>query len=193
MERELTPSESLKVIESMIQQAKQSFHRLSFYFLLWGCLLTLATLFEYAMATTGHAYGWVAWPVMFVLGSVLSLSYGARESKRQGSETMMDRVLQWIWFGFIITMVVMNVCAVATQQNPGPTITILTGLPTFVTGAIVRFKPLVIGGVLFWCIGAVGSFVPGTMGALLFVVAMLFGYIVPGLMLKRQENALRTT
>lgn len=192
MHRDLTPAESLKVIENMIQQAKQSFHRMSFYFLLWGGLLTLATLFEFVMSLAGHAYGWLGWPVIGVLGGVLSLNYGARETKRQGGETMMDRVLQWLWFGFIVTMVIMNVCAVAAQQNPGPTVTILTGLPTFVTGAIMRFKPLLIGGVLFWCIGAISFFVPGTMGALLFAVAMFVGYIVPGLMLKRQENVVRT-
>jgi hypothetical protein len=70
-------------------------------------------------------------------------------------------------------------------------VTVLTGLPTFATGAILRFKPLIIGGILFWCIGAAGFFVPGTEGALLYVGAMFFGYIVPGYLLKRQEDAVR--
>lgn len=193
MEKDLTPEQSLATIQAMINEAKRSFHRMSFYFLLWGVLLIAATLFQFAMAWMGKPYGWIALPVMGMVGGIGSSMYGAREGKRQGAETMMDRVIVWIWTGFIITMLLMLACTVATHQASGPMITILTGLPTFVTGTIMRFKPLTIGGILFWVIGGICFFVPDTVGAMLFVVAMLFGYIVPGYLLKRKEDGLRTT
>jgi hypothetical protein len=193
MEKDLTPEESLATIQAMINQAKQSFHRMSFYFLLWGVLLIGATLFEFAMASMGRSYGWVAWPVMGVGGGIASSRYGSREGKRQASETMMDRVFLWIWTSFVLTMIVLIACTVLSRNAPGPAVTILTGLPTFATGTIIRFKPLVLGGMLFWVIGGISFFTTGTTGALLFVVAMLFGYIVPGYLLKRKEDGLRTT
>ena len=39
METDLTPEQSLKLIESMIGSAKRSFHRISFYLLLWAVIL----------------------------------------------------------------------------------------------------------------------------------------------------------
>ena len=57
MEQELTPSESLKLIETMIGQAKHSFQRNSFYFLLWGVLLIAAMGVNYDMAMNGDPRG----------------------------------------------------------------------------------------------------------------------------------------
>ena len=54
MDSELTPSESLKLIESMIGQAKRSFHRMSFYFLLWGVLLIAAMITNVLIAGTSE-------------------------------------------------------------------------------------------------------------------------------------------
>ena len=57
MEKELTPEQSLATIEQMIADAKRSFHRNSFYFLLWGTLLIAAMIFNYAMAVAHNPMG----------------------------------------------------------------------------------------------------------------------------------------
>jgi len=79
------------------------------------------------------------------------------------------------------------------HRDPGAMITLLTGIPTFMTGQIMRFRPLIIGGILFWVAGILMHI---TSDALiltaLYCGAMLCGYIVPGFMLMRQENGLRT-
>lgn len=56
MHTELTPNESLKLIESMIGQAKKSFSRISFYFLLWGALMIAAMLSTYLLRNTDPAW-----------------------------------------------------------------------------------------------------------------------------------------
>ena len=71
-------------------------------------------------------------------------------------------------------------------------IIVLTGLPTFVTGQLMRFRPLILGGVLFWVLGAVSYFAPMSMTVWLYIAAIFFGYLVPGYLLKRQEDGLRT-
>jgi hypothetical protein len=65
-------------------------------------------------------------------------------------------------------------------------------MPTFITGGILRFRPLVVGGVLFWLFGMVSLFVWPEQGALLFGLALVTGYIIPGILLKRQEDGVRT-
>ena len=152
----------------------------------------VATLFEYIMANTGRANGWMAWPILGSLGGIIAGVHGAREGKKQGASTFTDRVFMWVWISFTITMVILIVASVAMDQRPGPIVSILTGMPTFITGAILRFRPLQVGGVLFWVLGVLSLFVWPAHGALLFGVALLFGYIVPGMLLKRQEDGLRT-
>ncbi len=72
MDANLTPEQSLKLIESMIGQAKRSFQRMSFYFLLWGGLLLVATLTEYCMGRAGLPNGWLGWPILGTLGGIIA-------------------------------------------------------------------------------------------------------------------------
>lgn len=189
----MTPAESLRLIETMIAQAKRSFHRQSYYFLLWGVLLIAAMLFNYGMALRGSTIGGYAWPVMGVVGGILSFIHGAREGRSKPVTTPMDRVIIWLWMAFVCTLLLtMIVGASSAHEMPIASTIVLTGLPTFVTGQLMRFRPLVLGGVLFWVLGAVAYFTPMTVNVWLFIAAIFFGYLVPGYLLKRQEDGLRS-
>lgn len=192
MEQELTPEQSLRLIDSMIAEAKRSFHRMSFYFLLWGVLLIIAMASQLvSMRYEWNDHGYV-WGIIGILGGALSWVHGAREGKRETVSTATDRMLMWLWSAFIITMLItMFGAGIAGYSTPVASIMVLTGLPTFMTGQMMRFRPLVLGGILFWVLGAACFFVAPMLMALLYIVAMLFGYIVPGLMLKRQEDGVR--
>jgi hypothetical protein len=195
MNPELTPAESLRLIESMIGQAKRSFSRLSFFFLLWGFLLIAAMVGTYLLRDAGP--GWangLPWGIAGVLGAIASAVHGAALGRKGTVTNPMDRVIGWLWGAFVITLLITIVLNVAGRMEPGPVVTVLTGLPTFMTGQIMRFRPLVLGGVLFWIIGTTMHFMEDQLVlTALYCCAMLFGYIVPGFMLKRQEDGVRST
>lgn len=193
MDQDLTPEQSLKLIESMIGQAKKSFHRMSFYFLLWGVLLTLAMAAQLITASIAPgAEGW-GWVIASAVGAIASGVHGAREGRRERIETLADRVLMWLWIGFMITLFgTMAGAGIAGYTTPAGSIMLLTGLPTFTTGQMLRFRPLIIGGILFWVLGIISFYADPTWVGILNITGMVFGYIVPGIMLKRQEDGLRT-
>ena len=191
----MTPEQSLRLIQSMIGQAKRSFSRVSFYFLLWGVLLTLAMLATYFLRDQPGAVGQGApWGAAGVLGGIISGVRGAREGRSAPVSNPMDGLLGWLWSSFIITMIITIVLSVTSGRDPGPMITLLTGIPTFMTGQVMRFRPLILGGIIFWVAGTAMHFTQDALTlTLLYCGAMLLGYIIPGLMLKRQEDAVRTT
>ena len=194
MERELTPSESLKIIETMIGQAKSSFSRMSSYFLLWGVLLIAAMITTYLLRDSGEPWDrGVAWGIVGVIGGIASWLIGASQNKKEAVNNPMDRIVGWVWGSFIITMLLMIFCFGGSGRDPGAAIALLTALPTFLTGQILRFKPLIFGGILFWIAGII-MFFSGNLAVIVatYCIAMLFGYIVPGILLKRQEDGLRT-
>lgn len=151
MERELTPSESLKLIETMIDQAKRSFSRISFFFLLWGVLLIGAMLATYMLRNSGEAWGHgAAFGIAGALGGLISGIAGARMGASVHVANPMDRVVGWIWLAFIITLVLLIIATAGYGGgDPSVAITLLTGLPTFITGRIMRFKPLVLAASCF--------------------------------------------
>ena len=194
MDQPLNPEQSLRLIEGMIGQAKRSFSRMSFYFLLWGVLLTLSMLTTYLLSDLSPAIGQGApWGVAGLLGGLVSWIYGARQSHQEEVLNPMDRIINWVWGSFVITLLLVIITTTSRGNDPGMLITLLTGIPTLLTGQIMRFRPLIIGGVLFWLAGLAMHFLPGAhMQTVLYCGAMVFGYIVPGLLLKRQEDGLRT-
>jgi len=190
MEKEMTPQQSMELITEMIASAKQSFFKMSFYFLLWGALLALAGLGQYFLKQSDFSLHWIGWPIVGVVGGIIAGVHGAREGKKTQVSTFTDRVYMWLWMAFVFTLVLFIVAAGKHELDPGPYIMLLTGLPTFVTGAIMKFRPLVFGGVLFWVIGMLTIFFMMEYSALTFTVAILVGYIIPGLMLRKKENEL---
>ncbi len=189
----MTPEQSLRVIERMIDQAKQSFSRLSFYFLLWGVLLTLAMTATHVLADEAQALRYGApWAVAGLLGGALSSWYGSRQSRKEQVLNPMDRIIHWLWASFVIALLLVLFTTLLAGGDPAVPITLMTGIPTFLTGQIMRFRPLVWGGMLFWAAGVAMQLAPdpGTRAAV-YCAAMMLGYIVPGILLMRKENGLR--
>lgn len=194
MERELTPSESLKLIETMIGQAKRRFSRFSYYFILWGVLMIAAMVVTYLMRNDAGPWGHgAAWGVAGAIGGAISMVQGIRQGKAAPAENPLDRLVGWTWITYVITMFLMIVVLAGAGRDPGVAIALLTGLPTFLTGRILGFRPLMVGGILFWASGLAMHFAQDALAiTAIYCVAMLFGYIVPGYLLKRQEDGLRT-
>lgn len=193
MEQQLTPEQSLRLINDMILQAKRSHQKVNFHFLLWGILFALAGVAAHVLFRSGSQFYWAVWPAAGVLGGVISAIKGSRETPVHHAGTMMDRVHKWLWISYVITLLLMLVAVVKFRQDPNPFVLVLTGLPTFASGALMRFKPLMIGGIFFWVLGFASFFILQQYSALIYSLTITIGYIIPGLMLKREEDGIRTT
>ncbi|MDZ4810068.1 MAG: hypothetical protein SGI96_17670, partial [Bacteroidota bacterium] len=69
-----------------------------------------------------------------------------------------------------------------------PFFIMLYGLGTFVSGSIIRFRPLVIGGIVAWAL-AIGSTLVSYDYQMLFgAAAILVSYIIPAYMLRSRNN-----
>ena len=187
MEQEttMTKEQSLALITEMINKARFNFSRGSFYFILWGVLLFLSAVYEYtADRVLDLPMPWIAWPIVGVIGGILSAVYSSRVYKDEPSSHL-DRVYSSIWMVYFVTLILLIVAWVSNRINPGSYIMIVTGFPTFLTGYVLRFKPLQWGGVIFWTLGLISLFLFDEYRSLIFGVAMLLGYVVPGVMMRK--------
>src|SRR5690606_5115637 len=136
MEQRPTPEQSLQLINDMMAQARRSHQKVNFYFLLWGVLFALAGIAAHVLFRSGWEFHWIVWPIAGVLGGIISGVRGSREGKQQHSSTFMDRVHQWLWISYVITLVLMIIALVKLRIDPNPFVLLLTALPTFVSGAL---------------------------------------------------------
>ncbi len=66
----------------------------------------------------------------------------------------------------------------------------LYGLGTFVSGGILKFKPLIFGGIFSWVIAIVALFIPEIYSLLMVSLSVIVAYLIPGYMLKSRNKNL---
>jgi hypothetical protein len=154
-QKELTHEESLRIIQEMINMAKNKINQSGFHFLLWGILVIIASLAQYFMIGqklyAESNWVWIALPVV---GVPFVLVHERRKRKQEKVSSKFDSIYGRLWLGFGITMFFVIFIGAAYHINPTGFILALVGLATFVSGAIYRFAPLVLGAIVFWIAAA---------------------------------------
>jgi hypothetical protein len=187
---ELSPQESLHLIQTMINKTKVSVAADSFYFLLWGWLVFGCCAVEYFLkvylAYPNHYIVWWLMPI----GGVISSIYGARQAKKQKVKSFIEEALDYLWIAIaisFITLVVINIFG-----NGWPTAftyyILLYAIGTFITGKLIQFQPLVIGGLLNFIFAAISIRLDYDHQLLLGAVAILTSYIIPGHLLRKKYS-----
>jgi hypothetical protein len=183
----LSAQQSLDIITSMIRQVKGNMSYNSFYFLLWGWTITIANLGVFIMIR----YTTVKEPnIIFsitILSAIISVIHGARQSKRAQTTTLLDSVNMWLWIGYGILCFTFVAFGSKTNWQINPIVITMASVPTFVTGILLRFRPLMFGGVALWIFGIVLFMLPGDLQFLVSAVAIAIGYLIPGYLLKKSD------
>lgn len=188
-QKELSQEESLQVIQGMIDLAKNKISDSGFHFLLWGGLVILASLTQYFMIKDGwQEESNLVWGIMPLIGIPAAFIYERRRQRTHPTHSKFDRMYGYLWLGFGITTVITIYVNVSNGINPIPSIMLLVGLATFVSGAIYRFLPLTVGAVVFWISSIICTELNGPEQLLMNAVAIFIGYIIPGLLLWKKAK-----
>jgi hypothetical protein len=180
----LSPQQSLDVITGMIHQAQGKIRKNSFYFLLWGWTTAFANFAMYGlMKFTDYPHPYYVW-IITIPAWIITMVYGSRQDKRTPVNTHLDKINMWLWicFGVCILPIVIFMSRINFLINP--IILILMAAPTFITGIMLRFRPLLYGGINFWIFGIIAFMVDSETQYLVGGIAILIGYLIPGYMLK---------
>ena len=180
-------TKSLEIIESMLKESRKSLHRNSFYFILWGILLIPAAIYEYLMQ--GSDNYWIVWPIVGILGGIISAIYGKREDKKSGVSTSGDRITNYTWGAFGFGLVFVIAFSIYNGIPPQALILMLAGSATFISGGISKFRPFVWGGIILEAGAILCAFVlDPEIHSLVFAASILAGYVIPGFILRKEEH-----
>lgn len=191
MESKLTEQQSLKIIQEMIATSKNNLKDNSFFYLLWGWLVLAASITHFFLIQVNWDYAFIPWPVLMSAGAIISVITGYRMGKKAKVISHVDIMIIYLWYAFmavvfiVIIMALMHKIAWVTTY---PVIISLYGLGTFVSGGVLKFKPLIIGGIACWVISVIAFFVPSAYVLLLTGLSVIIAYLIPGYMLKAKES-----
>ena len=189
-EKHMTEAESLSIISGMIRHAKNRFSETGHLYLLWGFVIFICCITQFIMLyvfkNQNAYYIWYAtWLV-----AIYQFYYLFKKKKRARVKTYTDEIIGYVWFTFIICSFILVYILIKNNafQAINASILVMYGMPTFLSGIILRFKPLRIGGFICWLLAITAMFTVYQYQLLLLALAVVAAWIIPGFILRAKFN-----
>ncbi len=183
-------AESLQLITKMISKAKSDFIETGISALMWGSIVTVCALIQFA--SFFYNIPWAGWVWMLTFFAIIpQIIISIREQKKRKFKSHEDS-LGGIWIAFAITMFLLSFylssihVPAGFDLHPDTLILIIYGIPTFSTGFARRFIPMLFGGVACWVFAVISFYTPYPYVMLLVAGAALLAWFIPGLILQRR-------
>ncbi len=207
-EKQLTERESLDLIATMISKAKDSYHDTGIGAIMWGALIAICSIVKLSEIHFEYQLPFDIYLLTF-LAIIPQVLITIREKKERKVKSFDDSYMDYIWLGFgigiflliFIINVIFNVWGpVATEYRQlaghrsafqfsefiSPLFLLLYGLPTFITGAACKFRPMLWGGLFCWvcCIATLFTSIKADL--LLTAASAIIAWLIPGILMERE-------
>lgn len=183
----MTEKESMELITSMINKAKNRVGETGKLYLLWGWLIFICCTVQFIGLHFFHFEKiYYVWFLTWVL-LIYQIFFLSRERKKRKVKTYTGEINSFVWIVFFISMMLVFFIGsyLKKYEMINPLLLVLYGMPTFLSGIILKFKPLVIGGMCCWALSIFSVFIPAEYQLLLIAAAVIAAWIIPGYLLKK--------
>ncbi|RZP01770.1 MAG: hypothetical protein EVA43_05750 [Flavobacteriales bacterium] len=179
--------EQIEVISKVINSTRENLKPLSLNFIFWGSLIVVMSLIHYSIPQfiqyTEYS-SLLFWTILPILGMIFTIVYNIKIRKILGYETYLNRVIKIIWGIFNLSWLVMVVMSLLNGiNNPVPEILFLLSTTLITTGIIIKFKPIIIGGILLMLFTVYINFNPNINFLIVNIIGVSLGMLVPGISL----------
>ncbi len=180
----MNPSQSLELIQSMIDRSRKRITENGDLYLFWGWLTLILSLLHYTLIVHLHQYwGHAVWSGS-LFGYIYQYVYVKKKKHEQAASTFIDKVMSYIWTAFLIGMIFIILTMPEINFKPYPWFILFFGIATFLSGKLLQFNALVYGAYSNILIAFVAIHLPTEWQMLALSLAIIFSYIIPGYLLK---------
>lgn len=185
-EEHLSHEQSMELITKMINQGKNYYYGSGKGALLWGFSNLICFSLAYLQATVKGFHLPITPFVLLIPTFFLQIYFDRQESKRRKVRTYTEEALHYVWMTFGFAVLILTVLGGITDMGyvTLPVLMILFGMPTFTTGCICKYTPMIVGGALCWVFAIIAFLYVGYYAFLLCAGSAVVAWIIPGLMLR---------
>lgn len=206
-EKELNEQESLNLIATMINKAKESCHDTGIGAIMWGAVIAICSLVKLSEIHFGYQLPFDIYLLTFiaVIPQIFISIKEKKERKAKMHEDVYDNSL-WLGFGICIFLLILTINFIFNDWEPlakeykelaghssafrfseyiSALFLMLYGLPTFVTGMAMKFKPMLWGGIVCWLCCIISLFTTIRMDLLLVAFSAIIAWLIPGIILEK--------
>ena len=207
-EKQLTEKESLQLITQMINKAKDSYHDTGVGAMMWGILIAVCSLVKLSEIHFDYRLPFDIY-LLTVLAIIPQIYFTIREKRERKVRSYDDAYMDYIWLGFgiCIFLLIFIVNSVFNVWEPvareyrelaghasnfrfsefiAPLFLLLYGLPTFITGAACKFRPMLWGGIFCWVCCITTIYTSIKIDLLLTALSAIAAWFIPGLIMEKE-------
>jgi hypothetical protein len=188
----LTPEESLLLIAKTIDETKKRFEENGHIIILWGILTFTVFLSQYILVLMGlyKVFDIIWTTILFPLGAIYTFIYVRKNVKKKNlPKTIIARIIGTMGWAIGANLMILGfIFRHQLGQAIAPVFLILLALLIIITGTSIKFKPLIIGGVLLNLIGLGTFFLNMDYHGLSMMLGSVVGLIIPGILLNKAKK-----
>ncbi len=184
----LSEKESLALIASMINKARNNFNESGIIYLIYGWVIFICSLVQFiALYFFKNPDAYYIWYLTW-LPVVYHVMYLIKKRASEKTRTYTDEIIGYVWLVFVISisLLIFLQLYLKTQVTIILTILVLYGMPTFLSGVILKSNALKIGGFFCWLLAIFSVFIDPDFQSLLIALAVVVAWIIPGYILKQK-------
>lgn len=186
-QKEMTQAESVALIASMINKAKNRFSENGVLYLWWGWIVFACCVIQFIAIYFFNENAWYVWLSTWVM-AIFQIFIIKKKRKTQEVRTYTEELNGFVWLAFFICMM-LSLFIVNYSGNFKliyPILLVLYGMPIFLSGVILKFKPLILGSICCWVFSVLALFILPEFQLLMVAVAVFLAWIIPGYLLKKK-------
>lgn len=191
----LTPEESFSIINKAIANFKLNFRETAKVFLLWGWVLAIASLSNFIIlkilyireASLGllSLFNWAAY---ILIGFVIMLFMEHKINKDKKVFSYIESYFKNLWSVTAASFFIATLLCIKMEINPPAIMLLIAGIATTTSGLLIKYWPLITGGMTFFIFSLAATFVSNEYISLIVFAAIICGYLIPGYLLKSTKE-----
>lgn len=189
----MTEQESLELISEMMGKAKQGYVTKGIASVVWGVLIIVCSLLTWAQVYFKFSFGFDVWILVF-LAVFPQIYFSIKEKKERKFIAHDEQTMAYVWTAFGICIFILSFYNGRFGNSHTTSLfMMLYGLPTFITGGVFKFKPMILGGLVCWVLAIAALFTSFAAAMLCMALCGLVAWLMPGIILwkryiKQQQN-----
>jgi hypothetical protein len=190
---DFSPQESIRLIESMIKEARNKYSENGHLYLFWGWVILLCSAGNFILSYFKlYDKPYMIWWLTLAAG-IYQAVYIAKHKMDRSAKSYTDILYGYIWlsFGILLLLAIIMTAIKGNWDFLYPQLLALYGMPVFLSGIILRFTPLKTGAFICWLLAIAASSMSMQYHLLLLVLAIIIAWLIPGYMLQakyKKEN-----
>jgi hypothetical protein len=183
-DEQFSEKDSLKLINEMIGKAKKSYIEKGIASLVWGSLIVFCSLVSWSENTFKYDFPFDVW-LLTLVALIPQIYFSVKEGRSKNYVSYEQNIIGFAWIAFTVSIFIVSFyMGKHHQHGEGSTLIImLYGIPTFITGGITKFKPMIYGGIFCWIASFVSIYTSIQIDLLLMAASGLFAWLIPGIIL----------